>query len=119
MTKKLRVGVIFGGRSGEHEVSLRSAESVINAMDRAKYEIIPIGITKEGRWLVSGDAKAMLPQTVMASTDQQQLTRRMSWNNLNSKSLLIARLKASTSVLSHKYLDKIRGAFSPPLRCSS
>jgi D-alanine-D-alanine ligase len=65
--KKLRVGVIFGGRSGEHEVSLRSAESVINAMDRSKYEIVPIGITKEGKWLKSGDARAMLPQAVMAS----------------------------------------------------
>ena len=73
MTKKLRVGVIFGGRSGEHEVSLRSAESVINAMDRSKYEIVPIGISKEGRWLVSGDATAMLPQSVMASPDQQQV----------------------------------------------
>ena len=73
MTKKLRVGVIFGGRSGEHEVSLRSAESVINAMDRSKYEIVPIGITQEGRWLVSGDATAMLPQNVMDSADQQQV----------------------------------------------
>lgn len=73
MGKKLRVGVIFGGRSGEHEVSLRSAESVINAMDRSRYEIVPIGINKDGRWLVSGDAKAMLPQTVMTSSEQQQV----------------------------------------------
>jgi D-alanine-D-alanine ligase len=73
LSKKLRVGVIFGGRSGEHEVSLRSAESVINAMDRSRYEIVPIGITKEGRWLVSGDANAMLPQSVMASSEQQQV----------------------------------------------
>jgi D-alanine-D-alanine ligase len=65
--KKLRVGVIFGGRSGEHEVSLRSAESIINALDKSKYEVIPIGITKEGRWLVSGDATRMLPQAVMQS----------------------------------------------------
>ena len=49
MPKKLRVGVIFGGRSGEHEVSLRSAESVINAMDKSRYEIVPIGITPEGK----------------------------------------------------------------------
>jgi D-alanine-D-alanine ligase len=70
---KLRVGVIFGGRSGEHEVSLRSAESVINAMDKTKYDVIPIGITKEGRWLTSGNAAAMLPQAVMASNTQQQV----------------------------------------------
>ncbi|HKP84469.1 MAG TPA: D-alanine--D-alanine ligase family protein [Blastocatellia bacterium] len=73
MAKKTRVGVIFGGRSGEHEVSLRSAESVINAIDKSRYEVIPIGITQEGRWLISGDAKAMLPQTVMASNNHQQV----------------------------------------------
>jgi len=55
MTHKIRVGVIFGGRSGEHEVSLASARSVMAAMDREKYEVIPIGITKEGRWIASGD----------------------------------------------------------------
>ncbi len=55
MARKIRVGVIFGGRSGEHEVSLASARSVMNAMDKEKYEIVPIGITKEGRWIASGD----------------------------------------------------------------
>jgi len=49
--KKLRVGVLFGGRSGEHEISLLSAASVLQALDREKYEVIPIGITKEGRWI--------------------------------------------------------------------
>ena len=73
MGKKMRVGVIFGGRSGEHEVSLRSAESVINAIDKSRYEVVPIGITQEGRWLVSGDAKTMLPKTVMASNNHQQV----------------------------------------------
>jgi len=55
MERKIRVGVIFGGRSGEHEVSLASARSVMNAMNEEKYEIVPIGITKEGRWIASGD----------------------------------------------------------------
>ena len=55
MTPKIRVGVIFGGRSGEHEVSLASARSVMGAIDRDKYEVVPIGITKEGRWIASGD----------------------------------------------------------------
>ncbi|MFQ6100589.1 MAG: D-alanine--D-alanine ligase family protein [Anaerolineae bacterium] len=55
MARKIRVGVIFGGRSGEHEVSLVSAKSVMNAMDKEKYEIVPIGITKDGRWIASGD----------------------------------------------------------------
>jgi D-alanine-D-alanine ligase len=60
MAKKLRVGVIFGGRSGEHEVSLVSAQGIMNAMDKEKYEIIPIGITKEGRWLTTGDPMKLL-----------------------------------------------------------
>ena len=53
--RKLRVGVVMGGRSGEHEVSLSSAGSVMAAMDREKYDIVPIGITKTGRWIASGD----------------------------------------------------------------
>ncbi len=58
--KKLRVGVLFGGRSGEHEVSLLSAASVLKAIDPKKYEITPIGITKEGRWVTSSDAARLL-----------------------------------------------------------
>ena len=57
---RLRIGVIFGGRSGEHEVSLVSATSVINALDPERYEVIPIGITPEGRWLSSSRALALL-----------------------------------------------------------
>jgi len=60
MAKKLRIGVIFGGRSGEHEVALRSAQSVIEAMDRGKYEVVPIAITKEGNWLASAAAANMV-----------------------------------------------------------
>lgn len=55
MKRRIRVGVLFGGKSGEHEVSLLSAQSVIRALDKTKYEVIPIGITKEGRWLTRGD----------------------------------------------------------------
>jgi D-alanine-D-alanine ligase len=58
--KKLRVGILFGGRSGEHEVSLLSAASVLNAIDKDKYVVVPIGITKDGRWLTSGDAENLL-----------------------------------------------------------
>jgi D-alanine-D-alanine ligase len=54
-TSKLRVAVLFGGRSGEHEVSLASARSVIAALDKDKYDVIPIGITPQGRWVASGD----------------------------------------------------------------
>jgi len=58
--KKLRVGVLFGGRSGEHEVSLLSAASVLNAIDKEKYEVVPIGITKDGRWLTAEHAQNLL-----------------------------------------------------------
>src|SRR5580700_7393783 len=57
---KLRVGVLFGGRSGEHEVSLLSAASVLQAINPKKYEVIPIGITKEGRWVTATDAERLL-----------------------------------------------------------
>jgi D-alanine-D-alanine ligase len=58
--KKLRVGILFGGRSGEHEVSLLSAASVLKAIDRTKYDVTPIGITKEGRWVTSTAAERLL-----------------------------------------------------------
>jgi D-alanine-D-alanine ligase len=57
---KTRVGILFGGRSGEHEVSLLSAASVLQAIDRNKYDVVPIGITKDGRWLTAGDAEDLL-----------------------------------------------------------
>src|SRR5260370_36941182 len=60
--KRLRVGILFGGRSGEHEVSLASAASVIRGLDPDKYEAVPIGITKEGHWLVGGGGQKMLPE---------------------------------------------------------
>jgi D-alanine-D-alanine ligase len=60
MTKKLRVGILFGGRSGEHDVSLLSAASILKAIDRKKFDVVPIGITMEGRWLGAGDAHSLL-----------------------------------------------------------
>ena len=66
--KKLRVGILFGGRSGEHEVSLLSAASVLNAIDKNKYEVVPIGITKEGHWLTAGEATRLLEGKPSAAT---------------------------------------------------
>ena len=68
-SKRLRVGVLFGGRSGEHEVSLASAASVIRALDPEKYEAVPIGISKEGRWLVGRGAQELLAD-VLKSGDR-------------------------------------------------
>ena len=62
MTRKLRVGVLFGGRSGEHEVSLASARSIIAALDADKYQVVGIGISQDGRWLTQGDPMALLSQ---------------------------------------------------------
>jgi len=63
-SRKLRVGVLFGGRSGEHEVSLASAASIIRGLDPHKYEAVPIGITKEGHWLIGAGAQKMLPEVL-------------------------------------------------------
>jgi D-alanine-D-alanine ligase len=60
MAKKIRVGVLFGGRSGEHEVSLLSAASVVQAIDKSKYDVVLIGITKDGRWLSADNAERLL-----------------------------------------------------------
>ncbi|MGD0800776.1 MAG: D-alanine--D-alanine ligase family protein [Terracidiphilus sp.] len=60
MAKKLRVGIIFGGRSGEHEVSLLSAASILKAIDRRKFDVVPIGINKSGHWLTSEAAQGLL-----------------------------------------------------------
>ena len=62
MPERMKVGVLFGGRSGEHAVSLLSAASVMQAMDPEKYHIIPIGITEEGRWLAGGDPLKVLQE---------------------------------------------------------
>ena len=61
MKKKIRLGLLFGGRSGEHEVSLTSAAGVLNALDLAKYEVVPIGITRDGSWRVGKAAENLLP----------------------------------------------------------
>ncbi len=60
MAKKLRVGILFGGRSGEHEVSLLSAASILKAIDRRKFDVVPVGISKQGRWRTAEAAERML-----------------------------------------------------------
>ncbi len=67
-TKKLRVGVLFGGRSGEHEVSLLSAASVMQAIDRTKYDVVPIGITKQGMWLTDSHAEQLIKGEFVAAS---------------------------------------------------
>jgi D-alanine-D-alanine ligase len=73
LAKKLRVrvGLIFGGRSGEHEVSVRSARAVIESIDRRKYEVVPIAISKEGKWLPPHESIGLFPAETnqLLSTD--------------------------------------------------
>jgi D-alanine-D-alanine ligase len=72
--KKVRVAVIFGGRSGEHEVSIRSAEAVIQAIDRKKYDVLPLAITKEGKWLPPQESVGLLPASVNKSITPPEST---------------------------------------------
>src|SRR5687767_9952194 len=68
---KLRVGVIFGGRSGEHEIAIRSARTVIEQIDKDRYEVIPIAISQEGAWLNPAASLALLPRaTQQISVDK-------------------------------------------------
>jgi D-alanine-D-alanine ligase len=59
-SKKLRIGILFGGRSGEHEISLLSAASILKSIDKTKYDVVPLGITKQGKWVTSGEAQHLL-----------------------------------------------------------
>ncbi|MGD0682801.1 MAG: D-alanine--D-alanine ligase family protein [Terracidiphilus sp.] len=72
MANKLRVGILFGGRSGEHEVSLLSAASILQAIDRNQFDVVPIGINKAGHWLTSGAAQGLLEG---AGTDAAEPTK--------------------------------------------
>ena len=69
MREKIRVGVLFGGRSAEHEVSVVSARSVLQALDRDRYEVTMIGITREGQWLAAADAARVLQADVVEGDD--------------------------------------------------
>src|ERR1700723_2910929 len=69
MAKKLRIGILFGGRSGEHEISLLSAASILKAIDRKKYEVVLMGITNQGHWLSGPEAQRLLSgrETLLSS----------------------------------------------------
>jgi D-alanine-D-alanine ligase len=71
--QKIRVGIIFGGRSVEHEVSLVSAASVINALDKEKYDVVPIGITPAGKWLSSGETLYLLKEKKSIDNEQEHI----------------------------------------------
>ena len=69
MPKKLRVGIVFGGRSGEHDVSIRSARAIVEALDRKKFDVLPIAISKEGKWLSPSASAQLLPASLLPLLD--------------------------------------------------
>lgn len=79
--RKIKVAVLLGGQSGEHDVSLRSAQTIINALDPEKYEVVPVGITRDGEWLAGGDplgelaAGSSMPGLTAGATTASHLVR--------------------------------------------
>lgn len=80
LSKKLKVAVVFGGQSGEHEVSLQSARSVIESMDANKFEVIPVAISKNGEWMGGSESLALLGKYA----DKDKLTQLTSLERLNA-----------------------------------
>lgn len=76
---KIRIGVVFGGRSGEHEISIRSASTVIREIDPERYEVVPVAITREGKWLNPAESAELLPvgvrERVAAESERLRATR--------------------------------------------
>ena len=84
VNSKTNVGILFGGRSGEHEVSLASARSIMENIDRQRYEVVPVGITKAGEWIVGGDPMEALTSGVPSASGPAALladpSRRGVWH---------------------------------------
>src|SRR4051794_6296602 len=68
---KIRVGLIYGGRSGEHEISVRSARTVIEQLDREKYDLVPIAVGSDGEWLSPADSLALFPEQTQVTFSQR------------------------------------------------
>lgn len=110
-TEKIKVGLIFGGRSGEHEVSFCSASSIIKAIDKDKYTVVPIGITKKGRWISPQDSELALQSgriegknTVILLNDPSgRALIRIDNNQRLDRSLALERLDLIFSVLHGPY----------------
>ena len=91
--KKLRVGVIYGGRSGEHEVSIASAAAVVQNLDKQRYEPIPIRIEKDGRWIIAD----RLPASSSAADviEQSRAQRRAAARTRRARSAPASRIRAT------------------------
>ena len=109
LPRRIRVGVIFGGRSVEHEVSLVSAASVINALDKSKYEIVPIGIAHTGQWLSSGEAMKLLKENASIDHETEQLIlpdpRKQSLVTMNGGTAVESRIDVVFPVVHGTYAE--------------
>lgn len=85
MDKKIRVGLIFGGKTGEHEVSLASAQSVLKALDAEKFDPVLIGVTKQGRWLTGGN-----PLKQLVNSTKSPLLKAMNGSSSNGTTAMVA-----------------------------
>jgi len=95
--RKIRVGILFGGKSGEHEVSYCSAVSVIGAIDKEKYEVVPIGITKEGKWISPKESLQALQSGIIEGESAMMLI-----NDSSGKALIKIRNNTELNVSSNK-----------------
>ena len=79
MNKKIRVAILFGGKSAEHEVSLQSAKNIVDAIDKGKYEVVLIGIDKQGRWYLNDQSKFLLhaenPKLISLHKSQESVAK--------------------------------------------
>lgn len=113
--KKLSVCILFGGVSSEHEVSLRSAESVLNHIDKDKYNIFPVGITKDGDWILFGGKDyGMLPAGTWQNCEEN---RRAAISPVRGQGLLslkrLRRARAHRRRLPRHARRKLRGRRDP------
>ncbi|MFO1349418.1 MAG: D-alanine--D-alanine ligase family protein [Gammaproteobacteria bacterium] len=106
---RIRVGVLFGGRSCEHEVSLLSAQSVIAAMDRDKFEVIPIGVTKQGQWVTLTDPRLTHGKPVVPEAGT--LVAMLPSPNQNSLMLLQANTRTAQAPQLDVIFPLIHGTF--------
>jgi len=115
--QKLRVGILFGGRSGEHEVSLLSAASILKAIDRAKYDVVAIGIDKQGRWLSGVAADQLLNGSQSASIATAEFTAAAavlrSGENLDELHIPALPQRRATDTLQHAAPAELAHPHSP------
>lgn len=112
--KRVRVAVIFGGRSGEHEVSIRSAGAVIQAIDRKRFDVLPIAITKEGKWLPPQDSVGLLPATSQAFLSPPESTGEIALLGDPSHRGLIS-IDNDATADAHQHIDVIFPVLHGPL----